>query len=125
MKCLPSNLSSFDLQGHYVTFILLHPTLKVAETAAPSPQSFPPSAIPLIFRTAVRAATYRSKFKSAAKVAEKFRASHHHLKSAETGNENQVRETLRLVEEVTYDLTTQSVPRPQTIHYSKSSQKKK
>ena len=31
------------------------------------------------------------------------------------GNENQVRETLRLVEEVTYDLTSQSVPRPDPV----------
>ena len=34
------------------------------------------------------------------------------------GNENQVRETLRLVEEVTYDLTSQSVPRPDPVRFS-------
>ena len=33
------------------------------------------------------------------------------------GNENQVRETLRLVEEVTYDLTSQSVPRPDPVRF--------
>ena len=32
--------------------------------------------------------------------------------SALPAMKNQVRETLRLVEEVTYDLTSQSVPRP-------------
>ena len=31
---------------------------------------------------------------------------------------NQVRETLRLVEEVTYDLTSQSVPRPHPAQWS-------